>query len=56
MPPKLCMRDITGLGQSRPPAAVRKLYKGLVQGQAYPQISALDEVSVLEYAIARARR
>src|SRR5438445_12235386 len=53
MPPKLCMRDIAGLGQSRLPAAVRKLYKGLVQGQAYPQISALDEMSVLEYSIPR---
>jgi len=56
MPPKLCMRDIAGLGQSRLPAAVSKLYKGLVQGQAYLKIGALDEMSVLEYSIPRARR
>src|SRR5271165_508196 len=35
MPPKLYMRDLAGLCQSRPPTAPCKLYKGLVQGQEY---------------------
>jgi len=48
MPPKLRIRDIAGLCQSRPPSAVCKLYEGLVQGQAYLKISALVEISVLK--------
>lgn len=44
MPPNLCMRDIAGRCQGRPPAAACKLYKGLVRGQAYLETSVLDEV------------
>jgi hypothetical protein len=56
MPPKLCMSDMAGHCQGRLLSAVCKLYKGLVQGQAYLKMSALDEMSVREYSNKMARR
>ena len=56
MPPKLYMRNIAGLCQGRLPSAVCKLYKGLVQGQAYLKTCGLDEMSGLEYSNSMARR
>src|SRR6267154_235596 len=55
MPPKLCIRDPAGLCQSRPAAAPRKLYKRLVQGQAYLKTDTLDEMSGLRSSNSTAR-